>query len=128
MIAQGGISIIYELNGLVPVLRGRCLYLKQVCDWEITLEQTTNKSVVLTASPGISVQPSPTNMANMAQISQTTDGQEVLYIVLAVHHALHAIIQPRNHAVAFTVVSSHVVNSSFRFIARSSTDDHDLLG
>ena len=24
MIAQGGISIIYELNGLVPVLRGRC--------------------------------------------------------------------------------------------------------
>ena len=24
MIAQGGISIIYELNGLVPVLRGCC--------------------------------------------------------------------------------------------------------
>ena len=64
----------------------------------------------------------------MAQISQITDGQEVLYNVLAVHHALHAIIQHRNHAVAFTVVSSHVVNSSFRFIARSSTDDHDLLG
>ena len=25
MIAQGGISIIYELNGLVPVLRGHCV-------------------------------------------------------------------------------------------------------
>ena len=83
-----------------------------------------NKSVVLKASPGISVQPSPTNMAH---ISQITDGQEVLYNILAVYHALHANIQPRNHAAAvvFTVVSSHVVNSSFCFIARS---DHNLLG
>ena len=68
---------------------GVASYLKGVCDWEITLEQTTNKSVVLKASPGISVQPSPTNIA---QISQITDGQEVLYNVLAVHHPLLAII------------------------------------
>ena len=64
----------------------------------------------------------------MAEISQITDGQEALYNILAVYHALHAKVQPRNHAVVFTVVSSYVVNSSFRFIARSSTDDHNLLG
>ena len=65
---------------------------------------------------------------NMAHISQITHGQEVLYNILAVYHALYPNIQPRNHAVDFAVAGSHVVNCSFRFIARSSTDDHNLLG
>ena len=64
----------------------------------------------------------------MAQILQITDGQEALYNILAVYHVLHANIQPRNNAVVSTMVGSHVVNSSFRFIARSSRDDHNLLG
>ena len=64
----------------------------------------------------MSVQPS---LTNMVQISQNADGQKMLNNVLADQHALLADIQPGNQAVVYAVVSAHVINSLFRFIAKA---------
>ena len=61
---------------------------------------------------------------NMAQVSQNADGQEKLNNVLADQHALYADILPGNQAVVYSVVSAHVANSSFRFIAKVCNRRH----